>query len=188
MRYPTRVACVVVAAMALTGDPAAAQMSHQGQDISEHVVLRDGNLPGRAESVCPAGGSFSDRTLFRVMPDGTREAIPFTVPAGRHLVVTEVEWTVDAHTTTGNALTSGATVGTRVRIGSGATFNAVFNSRTVEVGAERGRVTGSDQLTTGFVVGAGAVICPSASEFSANLVRSARLIEIVFRGYLISTH
>jgi hypothetical protein len=103
-------------------------------------------------------------------------------------VVTDVDWTVDALFSSGSAPTAGATIGTRVRIGSGTTFNAVFASRTVEVGSERGRVTGSDQLTTGFVVGAGAAICPTAAEFGANLVRVARLIEIVLRGYLISTH
>jgi len=44
MRNTTVLACVVVAAVALTGEPAAAQISHQGQDISDHVVLRAGSL------------------------------------------------------------------------------------------------------------------------------------------------
>ena len=42
MRYATVLACVMVSAAALAGEPAAAQISHQGQNISDHVVLRDG--------------------------------------------------------------------------------------------------------------------------------------------------
>jgi hypothetical protein len=84
---------------------------------------------------------------------------------------------------TGLSLTPGGTVRTRLQIGSGTTFDAVFLSRTVEVSSERGAVSGTEQLTTGVVVAANAVICPSAVEFSANLVRSARLLEIVLRGY-----
>ena len=72
MRNTTVLACVVVVAVALTGEPAAAQISHQGQDISDHVVLRDGSLSGRAEDLCPSSGSFSGKALFRVFPDGTR--------------------------------------------------------------------------------------------------------------------
>ena len=95
MRYTTELACVVVAAVALAGEPAAAQISHQGQDITEHVVLRDGSLSGRGEAVCPATASFKGRALFRVLPDGTRASDPFMVPAARQLVITDVEWTVD---------------------------------------------------------------------------------------------
>src|SRR5688572_11926137 len=96
MRATNTWVCVVVAAVALAGQPAAAQTSHQGQDISDHVVLRDGSHGGRVESVCPITGSFKDRALFRVWPDGTRASEPFTVPAARRLVITDVEWTVDA--------------------------------------------------------------------------------------------
>jgi hypothetical protein len=165
MRYRNGLACIVVAAVALTGDPAAAQISHQGQDVSEHVVLRDGSLTGRFEAVCPATSSFKDRTLFRVWPDGTQASEPFLVPAGRQLVITDVEWTVDA-LGTGLPLTPGETVRTRVQIGSGTTFNKVFLSRSVEVGSERGRVSGSEQLTTGFVVAPNTAICPGSGEFN----------------------
>ena len=53
MRYTTVLACLMVSAAALAGEPAAAQISHQGQNVNDHVVLRDrhsewprrGNLP-----------------------------------------------------------------------------------------------------------------------------------------------
>jgi hypothetical protein len=186
MRYTPALACVVVAAVALAGEPAAAQISHQGQDISDHVVLRDGSLSGRVEDTCPSNGSFSGRALFRVFPDGTRASEPFTVPAARQLAITDVEWTVDA-LSTGFPLTPGATVRTQVQIGSGATFNQVFASRTVEVGSEGARVSGTEQLTTGFVVAANTAICPRSAELGSNIVKSARLLELVLRGYLISS-
>ena len=176
---------VVVAAVTLAGVPAAAQIS-QGRDSSDHVVLREGNLSGRVEADCPLTASFADRALFRVRPDGTRESEPFTVPAGRHLVITDVEWTVDA-LSTGFPLIPGGTVRTRLQIGSGDTFNQVFLSRTVEVGAESGRITGSEHLTTGVEVAPNTAICPGAAEFNSNAVISARLLEIVLRGYLINT-
>ena len=187
MRATNRWVSVVLAAVALAGQPAAAQISHQGQDINDHVVLRDGALSGRVESACPITGSFKDRTLFRVWPDGTRASEPFTVPAARRLVITDVEWTVDG-LVSGLSLTAGATVRTRFQIGSGTTFTQVFLSRTVEVGAERGAVSGSEQLTTGVVVAADTAICPGATEFGPNVVRAARVLELVLRGYLISTH
>jgi hypothetical protein len=171
--------------MALTGEPAAAQISHQGQVISDHVVLRDESLSGRGLPVCPPTASFKDKALFRVFPDGTRASVPFTVPAGRLLVVTDVEWTVNG-LSSGPSLTAGATVRTRLSIGSDSTFDHVFLSRTVEVGPERGYVSGSEQLTTGFVVAPSTTICADSAEFGSNTIRSARLIELVLRGYLIN--
>ena len=186
MRYTTVMACVLVAAVMLVGEPAAAQISHQGQNVRDHVVLRDGSLSGRGEAVCPANGSFSGRALFQVFPDGTRASDPFTVPAARQLVITDVEWTVDA-LSTGLPLTPGGTVRTQLQIGSGTTFNRVFLSRTVEVGSERGRVSATEQLTTGFGVASNTTICPTSAEFGSSIVKTARLIELVLRGYLIST-
>jgi hypothetical protein len=188
MRSTTGWACVVVAAATLAGEPAAAQISHQGQDISDHVVLRDGSLSGRVVPACPSTLAFKERALFRVWPDGTRSPEPFTVPALRQLVITDVEWTVDV-LGTGMLLTPGAAVRTALSIGSGTTFNRVFLSRTVEVGSEAGSVAGSEQLTTGVVVASNTEICPSSAEFGGGgLVRVARLLEIVLRGYLIGAH
>ena len=68
------------------------------------------------------------------------------------------------------------------------TFEQVFLSRTVQVGSERGNVSGNEQLTTGFVVAPNTTICADSAESSSNTVRSARLVELVLRGYLISTH
>jgi hypothetical protein len=102
-------------------------------------------------------------------------------------VITDVEWTVDA-LSTGVSLTPGETVRAQLLIGSGTTFNRVFLSRTVEVGSGSGRVSGTEQLTTGFGVAPNTAICPNAAEFGVNIVKAARLIELVLRGYLISTH
>ena len=64
MRRTITFACVVAAAVALTGEPAAGQITHQGQDIGDHVVLRDGSLSNRDPDVCPSA-SFKGRGLFR---------------------------------------------------------------------------------------------------------------------------
>jgi hypothetical protein len=179
------VACLVVAAVALTGEPAAAQVSHVGQNTSDHVVLRDGSLSGRfVDNVCTSG-SFKGKGLFRVSPDGTLAAAPFTVPAGRHLVITDVEWTVSG-TTLGLSLAPGATVRTRIQIGNGSPLTSVFLSDTVQVDSAGTYVSGSEQLTTGFVVAPNTTICPSSVEFSSGALISANLIEFVLRGYLIN--
>ena len=187
MRRTITLAFVVAAAVALAGEPASAQISHQGQDISDHVVLRDGSLSSRAPVVCPFNASFTGRGLFRVLPDGTQASEPFTVPAGRQLVITDVDWTVDA-SAIGLPLISGETVRTRVLIGNGTTFHPVFLSRTVQVGPKAGRVSGSEQLTTGFVVASNTAICPNSGEFNSGTVKAARLIEFAMRGYLINAH
>ena len=179
------VACLVVAAVALTGEPAAAQVSHVGQNITDHVVLRDGSLSGRyVDDVC-ASGSFKGKGLFRVSPDGTLASAPFTVPEGRRLVITDVEWTVSG-TTVGYSLAAGATVRTRIQIGNSSTLTPVFLSRTVQVDSTGTYVSGSEQLTTGFVVAPNTSICPSSVEFSSGALISANLIEFVLRGYLIN--
>ena len=100
-------------------------------------------------------------------------------------MITDVEWHVDTLST--GPLTPGETVRIRVQIGSGTTFNRVFTSRTVEVGSEGARVSGTEQLTTGFVVAANTAICPDSAAFGSNVVKTARLSELVLRGYLIST-
>ncbi len=186
MRTTTLCSCIVIAAVTLAAKPAAAQIGHLGQDISDHVVLRDGNFSGgRAQPACPATLSFTGRALFRVQPDGTRAVEPFTVPVGRRVVITDVEWTV-SNLATGSALTPGSTVRTRLQIGSGTTFNVVFLSHTVDVAANAGNVAGAQQLTTGIVVSPGTAICPSAAQFDSNAVITARVVEIVLRGYLIN--
>jgi hypothetical protein len=178
-----KVACLVVAAMMLS-EPASAQGSHVGQNISDHVVLRDGSLSGRyVDDVC-GSGSFKGKGLFRVSPDGTVASAPFAVPEGRRLVITDVEWTVSG-TTLGLSLASGATVRTRIQISNGSSFSTVFLSPTVPVDSAGTYVAGSQQLTTGFVVAPNTTICPSSVEFSSGALIAANLIEFVLRGYLI---
>lgn len=178
---------LAVAAVVLTGEPAAAQVSHVGQSTNDHVVLRDGTLSGRtASDVCPSG-SFKGKGLFRVHPDGTVAASPFSVPPGRHLVITDVEWTVNG-TTLGLSLAAGANVRMRLQLANGASLTPVFLSRTVQVGSAGVYVSGSDQLTTGFVVAPNTVICPGAVEFNSGVLIAANLIEIALRGYLIDSH
>jgi hypothetical protein len=186
MRYATGLAFVVVAAVGWAGE-ASAQISHQVQDISDHVVLRDGSLSNRDPVVCPLteSGSFKGKGLFRVFPDGTLASDPFTVPAGRQLVITDVEWTV-ASTLSNASLQPGWIVRVLLRIGSGTTFNLVFLARTVQVGSAGGLVQGSEQLTTGFVVGPNTAICPGSAEQSSSSGIGTKLHELVLRGYLIN--
>jgi hypothetical protein len=187
MCYTTTLACIMVAAVTLIGEPAEAQISHQGQDISDHVTLRNGSLSDRGPALCPSTASFKDKALFRVFPDGTMASDPFMVPSGRQLVITDVEWNVD-RLASGYPLVAGFTVRTRVAIGNATTVNTVFLSRTVQVGSERGAVSGNEQLTTGFVVAPNTAMCPTSASFGSNVVQSARIVELVLRGYLITTN
>jgi hypothetical protein len=57
--------------------------THMGQRPSEHVTL---------EAVDVGGGDQEDLNLRRIHPDGTRETSPFSVPASKVLVVTDVDW------------------------------------------------------------------------------------------------
>ena len=57
MRCALTLACVVAAGVALAGEPAAAQVNHQGQDVGDHVVLRDGSLSSRDPVVLPRNAS-----------------------------------------------------------------------------------------------------------------------------------
>ena len=106
-------------------------------------------------------------------------------PLSMGTLITDVQWHVDA-LSSGFPLVPGDTVRTRLKIGSGTTFTPVFLSRTVEVGAESSPVAGTEQPTAGVVVASNTFICPSASAVSCGIVRSARLLELVLRGYLIN--
>jgi hypothetical protein len=65
---------------------ACAPLSHLGQPAAEHVVLNS--------AVGDTGCSFgaAGRTFRRVFQDGTGALQPFQMPAGRDLVITDLDW------------------------------------------------------------------------------------------------
>lgn len=183
-------ACVIVAVVALVGKPAWSQISHMGQSIDDHVVLVADFPDDPSQSVCPFGSfTGTEEALLRVFPDGTRGSIPFEVPPGRLLVVTDVEWKVERRFDGAN-LTRGRTVEMILFIGSGNTFDTfhlVFRSRMVQVGRRRAPVGTSEQLTTGFVVASNTAICPQATERGPGSGAAARVSDLILRGYLLNT-
>lgn len=163
---------VVLAPLTTYAQPA---QSHLGLDIGDHVVLKgfsSGDDDGCLDSFLGV--------LFRVLPDGSKEPQPFEVPAGRLLVITDVEWEVDG-LVGGGKLNPGRTVFMGVSIGG----SGVFRSRSVEVGFQRGRLGTSEQLTAGFPVGEGTQICTFATQTDAFTSSNARLVVVLLRGYLI---
>jgi hypothetical protein len=150
-----------------------------------HVVLVNGVVPA-GTGVCLTG-SFDDRAFFRAFPDGTVSQAPFRVPRGKFLVITDVEWSVNADF---GPPVPGRTLVLDIVLGTGLfpAITTVFQSRVVTLDADTaaGRPGASDHLSTGFVVGPGVPICPLAAQRDASLERSLPLDRIILRGYLVS--
>lgn len=156
----------------------AAPKSHLGQNIANHIMLiSDSVEPGDApcESL-----PFENRAFFQVFPNGTRSESPFQLASGR-LVVTDVEWSVSG-TVLGDPLSPAQTLRLTIRLGS----NVVFQSAlTLDADSAAGRPGKSEYATTGFVVGPGVAICPSADQLDQSGFIGVRIERIVLRGYVI---
>jgi hypothetical protein len=177
MRGDISLAVAVVAA--LTAVPGAAQPAgHLLQDPNDHVVL------------VPTTPGLSMCAFRRVLPDGTKEAPDFQVPAGRFLVVTDVEWLVSKYFVTLGSPNFPLKANRQVvaelltrPAGQRGALNLVFQSRGVTVPMDGEIAAGSEHLTGGVTVAAGATLClvgrtNSHSDFAV-------FTQAVLRGYLV---
>jgi hypothetical protein len=76
-----------LAAIGFLAAPALAQLAHTGVPARDHVVLE---MVAGTRDGCGAGAARVEFT--RTFPDATTGELPFRVPTGRLLVVTEVDW------------------------------------------------------------------------------------------------
>jgi hypothetical protein len=160
--------------------------SHLGQSIQDHVTLVDREHPG--ETKCDTN-SFENRAFFRVSPEGKVEAKPFSVPKGRLLVVTDVEWAAYGGPNDTVALKPDTTLRLEIHVGNAKQIidnpTVFISSITLDQAAAAGRPGRSEYCTAGFVVAAGRRICPNAYTADPNSGATAFIDMIILRGYLI---
>jgi hypothetical protein len=120
--------------------------SHLGQPVVEHVVL---------EGVVSADGG---ACAWRYRGPGHGEEVPSVlVPAGRRLVITDVEWQVHGNQ---GAFAATDSLWIEIRLSDGGPVGTyrVFLSRTLPGGGQS-LVGASEQSTTGFTVAARTSMC-----------------------------
>lgn len=179
----------VLGAALVAGSAAAQPVSHLGQRIEDHIVLTGWSSPQGSLYICD---------WHHVPPDGRVSQNPpdYSIPAGRRLVVTDVEWFANWMDAQGGYTIDA--VDMRIYLSQGSLYDVnalspVFRSRTVPMpvqatGDRVPRAGSNEQLTTGFVVAAGTEICAvtqgllgtSGGGFTEYLPGEATL-----RGYLI---
>lgn len=181
---------VILAMLALAGAAAAQPTSHMMQQPADHAVLL-GDLPVPLSSTC----------IFRRIQPTTMpgDRIPtFTIPEGRLLVITDVEWEAEGQWDFApNGLVPFApnsVVEFRLVLVRSDPFAelTVMQSRTVTSGPQHQPVAGSEQLTTGVVLAPGVTFCGRTEALglhqgNPNVVvrQAAKLGRVLLRGYLI---
>lgn len=161
---------------------ASAQTTHLGQHPLDHVMLR---MERGVHGGCIwSGGS----EFFRVSPLGDNvEALPFRVPDGMLLVVTDVDWwvEVDGAPREGEAVTFDLTL-ERPSFTPRNAGPRVFRDVATEDAA--GRAGRSVSTTAGILLAPDARICPYALRGGSILVNTGDpVLEANLRGYLIAS-
>jgi hypothetical protein len=156
-----------------------------GVGATEHVVLY-------ALRNIPAGCVQAGYEFFRVNVGGlgstpNPDTDPaFRIPRGRYLVVTDVDWDYIHPQGAGATGTRHELVLRVQNLAAPTKVMSVFKSSTL-LNAE-GKGGGQASLTSGFVVAAGARLCPAV--FPGPTVdsggTSAGLQEVIVRGYLVA--
>jgi hypothetical protein len=96
------------------------------------------------------------------------------------LVITDVEWRVFVS----NSVSNGNTALLSIQIGNDLNAKPVFQSSTT-VNSLNGVTGKNDYSTSGFVVGEGGFLCPSATIIEPFLSFAVVISSIVLHGYLI---
>lgn len=161
-------------------------------NTSSHVTLiAYGSLQNNGYCHDPGNRSF-----YRVSENGfIATDTPFAVPNGQTLVVTDVEWTARGGLHGAAPFAANKPLRFELRVGGpGAGPGLIGNrpvyssSRVIVTPALVNEFLGeTDHMTTGFVVGAGAYICPKAYQYSEapNYNNTAFLETVVLHGYLV---
>jgi hypothetical protein len=135
--------------------------THLGQEISNHVTLGAYGIIQPDKSL--------KWTYFRIYPNGTADY--FTIPEGKVLVVTDVDWNYN----TGER-NQAQTLGILIKMPKEKIRNVIFASTVV--GDANGAGGANVSMTAGFVVS-------SMSSIELTLESKGFLNNIVLRGYLI---
>jgi hypothetical protein len=162
-----------------------ASVTHMGVAATDHVVLYA--FRNAADGCVQAGYEF-----FRANVGGLGSAPdpdvdpPFRVRRGRYLVVTDVDWDYIHPQGTAAAGTRHELVLRVQRLGVPTQVMSVFKSATLLNTSGKGGARAS--LTSGFIVAAGARLCPIV--FPGPTIdlggTSAGLQEVIVRGYLVA--
>jgi hypothetical protein len=163
-----------------------ASVTHMGVPATEHVVLYA--LRNIADGCVQAGYEF-----FRVnvgglgSPPNPDVDPPFRVRRGRHLVVTDIDWDYIHPQGAAAGGTRHELVLRVQRVGVPTQVMSVLKSATLLNTDGKGGARAS--LTSGFIVSAGARLCPIV--FPGPTVdpggTSAGLQEVIVRGYLVAS-
>ena len=162
-----------------------ASVTHMGVAATDHVVLYA--FRNIADGCVQAGSEF-----FRANVGGLGSAPnpdvdpPFRVRRGRYLVVTDVDWDYSHAQGAAAAGTRHELVLRVHRLGVPTQVMSVFKSATLLNTSGKGGARAS--LTSGFIVAAGARLCPIV--FPGPTIdpggTSAGLQEVIVRGYLVA--
>ena len=158
--------------------------SHMGQKVVDHVVL----VYQFTDTPQNCASPLINFELLRFFPSGI--LTKFVIPAGRALVVTDVEW-IALPQPPALELPPGHGVSMRIRLETGSQNpsekHEAFRSRTIPITEETrfNRPGSSEQLTTGFVVGPNVVMCPLGLASDTFGGSDLPLEQVILRGYLI---
>lgn len=168
------IACIILGYV-LARSNSTHRYSHLLQDPGQHVVLtRDYHVGG-------CGIQQSD--FFRLYPDGTKASNPFRVPAGRLLVVTDVDWWLaDFRHPFQPGFATYFDLALEHTVNNLTTTFRVF--RDTLLNDPQNRLGRSVSMTAGFVVAPDTRICSFAQVAPSNDNDILR-IDVILRGYLI---
>jgi hypothetical protein len=171
---PFRVSLLIVAAvLGIAAASVAEQPSHLGQDIGDHVTL---NLFVNSDNNCYPPAE-------RVFADGSTEE--FTIPSGKSLVVTDVQWTAEQSPVVGSpTLEVGRNLILYLFFG-GESAAIVFRSPLLVTGENVTAPAKSDHLTAGFVMSA--IPCRAFVQRESLFDLHPAFGSVFLYGYLIQT-
>jgi len=178
----TKIRTAIAAGLLIFCSGAFAATHLQQTSANTQVTLISSSVPagqGKCDTL-----AFLNRAFFRLLPNGQIGSAPFELSAKlkQRLVVTDVEWAAYGGA---GPLTAGNTLRLYLYLSDNLSY-PVFMSRGIDITSDNagGRPGSSEQLTSGFVVEPGSVICPSVVQGVFNGGASAYLETIILRGYL----
>ena len=151
------------------------KQSHLFQNPRDHVVL--------TREFHSGGCGIQESEFFRIYPNGTKDGTPFRVPAGKLLVVTDVDWWLaDFREPFAPGYSTYFELALEHQVGNYISTYRVF----IDTGISdpQNRLGRSVSMTTGFVVAPDTRICPFAQVAPSNDPDLLRL-HVILRGYLI---
>jgi len=142
-------------------------VTHMGQSPANHVTLKG----------TPRADARDNLEFFRIEADGFRATAPFTIPAGKVLVVTDVGW-IPVQGNPGQFKTFQISIAT---VAMSNPPNTVFEST---ITLDNSGVGGTNvEMTSGFVVSSKGIIYVKAHVVNAGTDNEV-YDQVILRGYL----